>query len=95
MRAPAAFCGSETEALKKCGLTAEQFKQTYHLDTPIKLVIQSSKSANDSIGAFTTGLTPEVPNHGAIILVTDGPEGICDDIALWTAFAARWHDITI
>ena len=37
----------------------------------------------------------EVPNHGAIILVTDGPEGIRDDIALWAAFAARWHDITI
>lgn len=97
MRASAVFWGDETEALKKCGLMAEQFKQTYHLDTPIRCVVQSDKSASGSVERFklVTGLMGKVPNDGAIILATDGPEGICDDVAASAAFAEQWRHVSV
>lgn len=97
MRASAVFWGDETEALKKCGLTAEQFKQTYHLETPIRCVVQSDKSVSGSVERFklVTGLMGKVPNDGAIILATDGPEGICDDVAASAAFAEQWRHVSV
>lgn len=84
-------CGPE-RLMTKCSTMATQFQDTFLPDFPFKCRIHGGKGARESVAGyeFVHGLLSQVPPRGAVILVSDGPEGICSDVAHCAELAEKW-----
>lgn len=92
MRDSCTIRGDPERLMTKCSTMATQFQDTFLPNFPIKCRIHGGKGARESVAGYELvhGLLSRVPPRGAVILVSDGLECICSDVAHRAEVAEKW-----